>query len=287
MKMRGALGYLAAGLLLAAVPAGAQIEVSSRLEHDRVLMFEPIRVEVTVQNRTGLTLRLGDPEAEDGATLEVDVEAGRGEYLARRDRPLLDEPVTIGPRQVATIRLELRSLFRFRQQGPHTLRVGLRWDDELIPGGRRFFDILPGMELASFRALLADPPGARRTVSLRTLNRERMEFLFLRIDDEREDLCYGVFNLGTVVRVFPPVLRMDAADRIHVLHQSAPARFTHSIIEASGTPVGLTYYNPMGGVRPELREDERGAIEPVGVRPYSGDPIVERPGVLIERRDRP
>ena len=276
---------LGIGVFGVAACAGAQLTVTCRLEHDRVLQFEPIWATITVRNATGIPLRIRgegteaapDPGEEpvEEAVLEIGVESSPRDPLARRARPLLDEPVTIAPRQSASIVIDLVPLFVFRRQGPYTVEARLRWDDEVFIASRRFVDVLPGMVVSSYRAVLADPPGERRALSLRTLTRDRMEYLFLRIDDERADVCLGVFNLGTITRIFPPTLLVDASDRVHVLHQSAPARFTHSIIHADGVPVDMVFYNPAGGTRPALVEDEAGRVHPTGVRPYRGDPVVE------------
>ena len=76
-----------------------------------------------------------------------------------------------------------------------------------------------------------------RSYTLRTLNRDRREVVFLRINDDDRGMCYGVFELGAIVRMFEPKLQMDEVGNIHVLHQSGPWQFTHSVFTPHGDPV--------------------------------------------------
>ncbi len=249
--------------------AGAQIGVSLRLEHSRLLTFEPVRATVTIENQTAAPLYLSD--GSDEARLFFDVEPSPGESLARREAPMFVEPWVIPPRRTGTRTFDLLQLYRLADAAPYSVVARVEWDNTGFASAKSFFDLLPGMEIARYRAVLGSDPSARRTFWLRTLTRDRKDMLFLRIDDEEAELCYGVFELGPVVRIYRPALRFDRDDRIHVLHQSAPARFTHSVFTAWGAPVGSSFYNGTAASA-RLQVDPDGEVAVSGVQPYKGDP---------------
>jgi hypothetical protein len=126
------------------------------------------------------------------------------------------------------------------------------------------------------------PGGGRFTYQLRSLARDREDHLFLRVDDDANSLCYGVFDLGSVLRVVDPVMRSDGRGRVHVLHQSAPTRFTHSVFEPDGQPVSSQFWTGRSsGVALQLTED--GDIIVTGAQAYRGDKVVAPPSVDSRR----
>jgi hypothetical protein len=92
--------------------------------------------------------------------------------------------------------------------------------------------VVPGVEVASLTATTAT---GWRKYNLAVLNRDKHDRLFLRIDDA--NLCYGVFDLGRLVRMKAPELKLDSTGLLHVLHQSAPQQFTYSTFTASGRQI--------------------------------------------------
>jgi hypothetical protein len=66
------------------------------------------------------------------------------------------------------------------------------------------------------------------------LNRGGEERLFLRIDNEKEYLCYGVIDLGTLLRFYAPAMRTDRQGKIHILHHSTPNHFSYNVFSPQG-----------------------------------------------------
>ncbi len=268
--------------LIPGSPAWARLEVSCRLPHDSFLQYEPIMALVTVRNRSSEPLVLGDPDGD--ASLAFSVTRAPDRSVGRTDRPLLDEPITIEPRETVSFEINLLPRYLIREQGLHSVWAQLNWRDEVYTSSRSHFDIHPGMEIGRHPFRLADESGRRRVVYLRTIHRGRHERLFLQILDEDQGICYGAFHLGSLVRLFPPAFQVDAWDRIHVLHQSAPARYTRTIITAEGVPEDHRFFSPGRG-RPRLVVASDGHVEVEGLSPYQGDPV-ETPPRVDDRRWR-
>ncbi|MBU0678540.1 MAG: hypothetical protein KJ626_10525 [Verrucomicrobia bacterium] len=224
--------------ILVVVPAvDAQIDLGCRLVSSRVLPFEAAEVEVKIKNRTGGPLVL----AADGANarLSFDVEASPGELLSPLEGKLLLDPIRLGPGQEYKTSLNLASSFDLRKTGPYTVTGIMEWNGMLFRSGRMYLDVVPGMEIDSIRSPAAG--GELRTFRLLTLNRERADMIFLRIDDERVNICYGVVELGCMLRSFKPVMQVDQRGQVHILHQSGPSRFKYSVFNSEGIPVSDEY----------------------------------------------
>jgi hypothetical protein len=262
--------------------AQGQVQMSIRAKHTRYLQYEPLTVDVTIRNEMGAPLVL-DNAGE--AVFAFDIEEAPGAPLPRQDR-ILPEPWRIEPWKSGTRTFNLVRSYPIRRQGPHRIvaRVTIGGLDFL--SNRLMTDLVPGMEIASTAGLTED--GARRVFSLRTLARNRFDNVFLMIRDEAGGVSYEAQDLGTIVRFYPPQLKVSSDGTIHVLHQSAPTRFTHSVTTMDGRPVSTRFYSSSDKARVTLAEDRRGRLRPEGVSPYKGDPAVESvrmPDTIIPKKE--
>ena len=254
--------------------ASAQIELTWSLAHHRTVLMEPVRATVTIANRTGQTL---DLSPRGNARLRFDAEDQPSSPVAETGQPLLAQPVIIPDGETRAVDVNLLTTYRLVKGQSSMLTPVLEFADLRFFGRRRSLEIQPGLELAR-RVCGLPAAGTARTATLRLLNRDRNDRLFFRLDDSSSGYCLGVYDLGRVIRFFAPRLELDADGAFHVLHQTGPDRFAHSIFGADGEPLGTTFYGAAAGsIR--LAPDERGRLEVQGGTPYVEDP--EQPGVLI------
>jgi hypothetical protein len=218
--------------LWAAVAARGQIDFRCRLVNTKVLQFESIPVEVTIGNNTGEPLVFGG--AQGNATLLFDIESTPGMLAAPTGQPVLTNRVTVKPAETAKLLVDLLPAYGIRNTGPYSVTGRLEWRDKVFVGGKLYLDVLPGLEIARTAAGIPGMPGQTRTYSLRTLSRDRGERVFLRITDDN-DQCYGVVDLGSIVRMYKPVLLVDEEGNIQVVHQNGPSSFVRNVV----TPYGL------------------------------------------------
>lgn len=261
------IGWLALGGLTA---AQAQIQVSIRAKNSQYLRHEPLEVDVTLRNEMGAELVLGETGE---AVFAFDIEEAPGSPLARNPGDFLPEPWRIAPWKSETRTFNLVRHYPIRKQGPHRIvaRVTVGKIDFL--SNRLMVSIVPGLEIAREAGLTED--GVRREFTLRTLVRDRFDRVFLLIRDEASGAEYEAQNLGTIVRFYPPQLLLSSDGTIHVLHQSAPTRFTHSVTTLDGRPVTTRFYSAPDKAKAKLVADRRGRVRPEGIAPYEGDPVVE------------
>lgn len=234
----------AAVCAIATFPAAAQIDMRCRLENVRTVLFEPVVVNLDIINNTGDILDFSG--AVPNAHLAFDVEQSPGIAVPPTGVPLFAQAVTIKPGDTFSGKVNLQATYRITDTGPYTVTTRVEWGGKVFISPKLFLDVLPGLEIAKLAAGIPEDPNAVRNYTLRTLNRDRCEVVFLRINDDEKGVCYGVFDLGTVVRMFEPKLQVDEVGSIHVLHQSGPWQFTHSVFTPYGDPVLQEVYSGDG-----------------------------------------
>ena len=271
---RTPLGILTLLAWAGAVAASAQVELTWQLAHHRTVLMEPVRATVTIANRTGQTL---DLSPRGNARLSFDVEDQPSSPVAETGQPLLAQPVIIPDGDVRVVDVNLLTAYRLVKGQSYMLTPMLEFAGMRFFGRRLSLEIQPGLELARRDSGLP-AAGTARTATLRLLNRDRGDRLFFRLDDASTGYCLGVYDLGRVIRFFVPRLELDAAGAFHVLHQTGPDRFAHSVFGPDGAPLGTTFYGATVG-RIRLARNERGDLEVQGGTPYVEDP--QQPGVLI------
>ncbi len=227
--------------LLAALPSSfAQIEVSLRLEHSRTIRYEPVVIEVRVRNNSGRELVLGGDEPT--AQLWLEVEQGPGKMLRPQEPELVLTPWVIPAGEADRRRFRASRVYDMRGLGPYTMWLRMEVAGRSLASNRAFLDVVPGLELQRVVGEVAPNTAKQRVYRLMTLNRDRAEHIFLRIDDEDRNVCYAVLHLGRLVRVYPPQMRVDRKHRITVLHQAAPGRYFYQVFKPGGEEVTRRVY---------------------------------------------
>jgi hypothetical protein len=238
--MRKFIPFFLLASVLAVPGAQGQIDVNCALAHPRFLQYEPLVVTLKIANHMGEPIELSG--AGPDARIAFDIEESPGVLVESSDQPLLETPVRIQPQDSADVKLNLLGPYRIRRSGPYTISARVRWGGKVFISPRVFADVLPGMEIAK---MVSGMPGGKgmRTYTLRTLSRDRSEHVFLRIDDEDQNTCYGVFDLGTIVRLYTPRMTTDGLGHLHILYQSSPWKYSHTEFTPDGRPVNQEIYS--------------------------------------------
>jgi len=240
--------------LLMALPVMAQVEVGLRVTPDRAVLHEPIMATIRVVNQTGQTIILRDDTP--GQRLWLDIESAPGRTIRPITRAIVGSPLEVPPRQSVSRQINITETYDIRVEGPYTVRARLDWDGEAYVSSRAFLDVAPGLEVARLVAAASDSTGDRRLYRLLTLNRDRGDHLFLRIDDPAAQICEAVLHLDRVIRVQPPRMQVDGAHQIHVLHQFGPGRYLHHVFTPNGQMVSRRVFTSEDpGVSLDYRED--------------------------------
>lgn len=280
--MRQVLLILSSFMVFARI-AEAQLDFRCRLINSRVLQFENIYVEVTIINHSGERIVLGG--SKPTTFLAFDVESSPGVLILPTDQPLLTNEVAVTHAETARFTVNLLPAYQIRATGPYSIIGRLEWRDKVFVTSKMYLDILPGLEIARITGGVPGMAGAIRTYSLRTLNRDRTERAFLRITDDA-GRCYGVLDLGRIVRMYKPVMQVDEDGYLQVLHQNGPNNFVRHVISFDGRVKSQeTYFGDGTGLRsqasgalqrsalPEALDSESAEGEAINFETLFGDAV--------------
>lgn len=257
-----------------AIVAQAQIELSWSLVHNRTVLMEPIRAIIRLANYSGHDLDLTPLGA---ARLSFDVEDQPTSTVPVTGQPLLRQAVILPANETREVEVNLLDAYRIVKGQSYMLTPVLEFDGLRFFGARLSLEVQPGIELLK-RDYGMPSSGDARAVSLRLIHRNGGDRVFFRIDNSSTGFCLGVYELGRVIRFFVPRLEQDRDGLFHVLHQSGPDRFVHSVFDYDGIPRGLTFYSSeVSSIR--LGRTENGSVQVEGGTAYVAD--LENPGMMV------
>jgi hypothetical protein len=110
---------------------------------------------------------------------------------------------------------------------------------EAWESGAAMIDIVPGLPITSTERLVSGYRERLRRFSLRYWTRAGHEYLFLSVDEAKGGYNYGVFELGKLLRVRKPALRVDRKGDVKVWHQTGSDRYLLSILQSRPDSVTL------------------------------------------------
>ena len=271
---RRALPVLLLLFLLLPLAALAQIEIDWSLDHNRTLLMEPVRADVRISNYTGIPLDFSPGTG--NARLLFTIEDDPSSYVRASGRPVIPVPFVVPDGETRSIGVDLLQSYRIVRGQPYLVTPEIAFRGLRFSGRRLSLEVQPGLEILS-RTYGIPSSGNARKVSLRTLNRDRYEHLFFRLDDPSTGYCLCTVDLGGLIRFVQPALQMDSRNVFHVLHQTRPDRFSHAMFTYDGAPAGTEFYiAASGSIR--LVRDADGTVSVIGGTRFEPDP--DQPGKL-------
>lgn len=268
--MSGARGALAAAVLAVAVSAGTatgQVDIQWFPAHHRVVLMGPMEAHLRITNLTGGELALG-PGGNAGLSFILD--DTHGGAVRGNGRELVRRPVRIPNGGTSEVTVDISDAYPIEHAQTYMAAPVLDIEGERFAGGRQALEVQPGLEIARRTTGLA-ARGNDREATLRLIHRDRNDYVFFRLDAPSAGQCLGVYELGSVIRFVPPAIETDAEGDFHVLHQSAPDRFVHSVFTAEGTPLFRDLYSAQAGaIRLERGDD--GTVDVTGGSKFEADP---------------
>ena len=243
----------------------AQITVQVAAERDTLLLYEAIRVNVTVRNYSGRTIDLGGPDNSHWLGFLIADEAG--ERIPLVGQAPASEPATIPPGRTEVRTVDLLPYYDLRQRGTFTVRAvvdgpGIRTLSPPVKftvlNGRQIWKQTVGLPVSSDQT-----NDEYRTYSLLTLRVGRSDFLYVGAQDEPHNLVYGTIPLGECLAVGEPSAKIDSEGNLHVLYRSGPRSYSYAEIDPAGKTLKRTVHSDLLSV-PHLATGDDGAIAVAG-----------------------
>jgi len=241
---------------LSLTSAWGQIEVRCTLAQNSVLQFERVEATVAIYNVSGGYMVFGGPEA--NSHLSFRVERSSGVVVPPNRDVTWPSPVRLASGEQSSRTFDLQRYFAIPEPGAYAVVAVVHWRGRTFRSQKLFFDVARGVEIDRLSLTPPSAPDALYTFSLRTLHRGAGDYALLRVDDETRDLCLGVYELGRILRVYRPTIQIDDFSHVHVLHQSGPNLFTHTVFTAQGLPISQNVHASGGAAR--LRKQPNGEL---------------------------
>jgi hypothetical protein len=254
---------------LGSISLQAQLRLDLSAKEKFFLAYEPVPVRLEIENFTGSLLALGQEPHTNWLRLRVTTEEGTAvsETSEKMESPVLDIPAG----RQAIVDINVARFFAAREPGSYFVQAVVS-----LGPGEEFtspyvsFDISPGQTIWSQTVGFTSAGKAqKRTYRLMKQVRGRYMRLFLRVDDEQNQLIYGVYNLGMLVSSDQPSIRIDKDSRLWILHRVAPRTHRCSIYDPLQHKIVDRYFDSSRSA-PRLMMDEDGGIEIIGGREIIG-----------------
>ena len=261
--MKPCLRLVVLGVMLAG-SARAQIEIFCQPRHNYFLVGEETTVRVEIHNNTDGQLVLAGSNHNARLGFELTTESGAA--VTQRGELPFDPTEVIHQGETWARTIDLLPFYDLRNSGRLALRAFVDWDGKAFLTHKSYFNITRGPEVG--KLLVSVGPEKKKTTvkySLRTVAREEGEILFLCIEEPDTQIRVAVANLGSSIRLYPPQIRRDSAGHLHILHQAAPNRFTHSELTDTGRLLSQEHF-ATDYQMPDMQEVEGHVI--VRGRPY-------------------
>jgi hypothetical protein len=231
--MRRTVLHWAAGAVLLAAGACADIDVGLTIEHPQYIQFEPIVAYLTIRNDSFEPIVI-DATGSNAANTKITIAVTHGGKTASRisDKPLI-RYAAVMPSEKYVAMLDLSQWFEMADMGRYFIEATITRGVEQHVSATRMLDVVRGIELAQVERGVPGYPGRVRTYSLRYWTRDRAEVLFLSVDEAESGMNYGVFALGTLMRVDRPQLAVDRNGIVRVYHRTGRNRMAKTVFEST------------------------------------------------------
>ena len=274
-------------------PAGPPpaLELQTELFQDRFLPGEPVEVEFRLRNLSGqpLTFRPEDDWL-DVTVWSLSKATGEGVPVARLKPVRVEEAFTVAHTKAVKTRVDVAPCFNLMRPGRFKLTATL-----VLPGVRGpvqaaplLLEVVPGSKIweqeFGFRAVDGPAVPELRKYALQKMTTKTSVRLYVGVTDGAEETVFRQVFLGRVANSDQPQRMLDRLSYLHVVHQTGPRTFTHTVVSPAGDVLRRATFDAVDGrSRPMLKPDEEGRVVLVGGvrRPQADDvpAVVAAPAV--------
>lgn len=226
-----------------------------KLEHSSVLKYESVHAFLSIYNDSDYPLKISG-ESVGAAKLGFQIERKRDEWLPRTGRGPLIEKLSLAPGEQRNIAINLSDHYNLGSGGRYLVRGFLEVNDNLHISDKVMLDVVDGIEIGRAVRDIGGREKVKRSYSLRYWKRADHELLFLTVDDKPTLVNQGVFQLGRLLRVDKPKIKVDRDGNVDVLHRRSPDCFIRTKFKSSRYGVRFVdqkYELPSGEPYPNLR----------------------------------
>jgi hypothetical protein len=261
LRMLRSIAFAFLAALVMPLAARAQLSVQVKMARNELLLYEAVRVDVSIRNFSGRTIELGGQDGAPWLNFLVADEAGA--TISPVGDPFVPQPVKIEPGHTATLTVDLLSHFDLRQRGIFTVRAAVNAGVAQALSASEKFSIINGREI--WKQTIGLPVTVERTneeyrtYSLQLRRSDTEEVLYVGVQDEAHGLVYGMTPLGEFIPLGEPAVKVDNKAQLHVLYRSGPSSITYTSIDPDAKVLKNVIYSDLLS-SPQLISEEDGSV---------------------------
>lgn len=284
-----ALILMLAALLGAAPGAFAQLQVSLETNRKTYVAFEPVQITVTIANRAGKDVVLGDPSGRNWLTFNVDRIGGES-VLPYEGSPRL-RPHVLARGESIRETISLGRYYPLGALGNYSVRANVYFAEfgQHLVSNVRSFAVTDGSTLWKDKIGINKPgqPTSYREMSLLSFQEDDKMTLYTRIREERTGRVIATYAIGRLVLQQEPQATLDDDSNLHAFFLTGPKLYRHIVIDPDGKKLSEDIYEAKNASTPELKIAQSGAVRVAGGKYYDPNEPKEPQEVIRRLSDRP
>ncbi len=263
--------------------AAAQLSVTLTLNKTQYVAFEPILATVTIANRAGKDIVLGETDGRPWLTFNVGVNGGEalGVY-AGEPRP---EPRVLPAGRMWQETVSLGRHWPLGGSGTYYAKASVYFNElrQFHGSNTRTFTVMDGVKAWEDQVGVPRPSGKTdyRRYTILTFHEEDRMSLYVRVRDERSQRVIATYSVGRLVPFRDVQPTVDGDGRLHVLFLTGPKLYRHVTVDPDGEKLGDELYENEAGSVPQLRIANTGRVRVAGGRAYDATRAHEIPREVI------
>lgn len=243
----------------------AQAQIELRLEparHDFVT-GEGVALNLTLINQTDATINLDNVGGRPWLNILI--------YRAGQEMPVTPAAIarypklTLTPGSKRAFQINLKDSYKLDTSGSYRAIATIRdpFSTNTYSSNRAMFALINGGNVRTFQI---QARGRRLEMSVRLAHVNGNDNLFGQVIDKDTNRVVGACFLGRYLNFIKPIVKLDAAQNLHVVCQSSPEFFTYAIMNTRGDRSHYQIYTRSSG-NIDLVGGGKGLM-PVGITPY-------------------
>jgi hypothetical protein len=228
---------LFACLLFFAARSEAQIQVDLKFKRLQYIAYEPVVATLSITNLAGRDIDLHDAQGQ--SWLGFEITGSEGQPIAPMSTESGQAPLKVETGQRVTHQINLTPLYPVHDLGTYHVRTNVYFADleKFFYSPTRVFEVTDARPIWQQTVGIPDgvaAPGNVRTYALLTNRFPDHTSLYVRVQDKDSGVVYATYSLGRAIAFEEPQTEIDHANRLHVLHCSAPRAWAYSRIGLNG-----------------------------------------------------
>lgn len=223
--------------------AHAQLSVQLRADKDVFLLYESIPLSISLRNNTGRNVELLGGDADGWLDFIVTDEAGR--MMKGHGGVRTEGNVLIPATQTLNRKIDVLPLYNIRQRGTYRVQARVRQGALHALSAPVTVVVVQGREIwkQTIPLPVTEKRDEYRTYALLTHRTMREDVLHVSVQDEPNDLIYGLIPLGGLIPFSEPDVRIDKHGHLHLLYKGAPYAYSYVHIDPQAQVIERATYS--------------------------------------------